>query len=265
MQVITLLNEKGGVTKTTQACHLAAGLAIKGYRVLLVDTDPQGSASAQLKVKRSPKEGGGLYDLLVRESEWRSVLRVPSRELWGATSENGSLLILDSNIETRNIASSIDDVRLLSERLQELSRVIDVCIVDTAPTPSLLHAMIFLASDFLIYPTQAELMSLQGLANSLAHMNRMQKVRSAYDMPPIHLLGVQTSMYQTNTEAHQHGYQLIQSQFGDKAWQPITHRTVWKQASYAQKMMYAYAPEHEATQQVWEFVERVIEGVQNAS
>lgn len=71
MKIITLLNEKGGVGKTTIATHIAAGLAVRGMRVLLVDADPQGHATVSLGLQKEP----GLYDLLVRDATFKSVLR----------------------------------------------------------------------------------------------------------------------------------------------------------------------------------------------
>ena len=71
MKIITLLNEKGGVGKTTLATHIAAGLAFRGFRVVLVDADPQGHATVALGLPKEP----GLYDLLVRDAPFKSVLR----------------------------------------------------------------------------------------------------------------------------------------------------------------------------------------------
>ena len=71
MKVITLLNEKGGVAKTTMAVHAAAGLAIKGYKVVLIDADAQGHATIALGRQKEP----GFYDLIVRGAPFDKVLR----------------------------------------------------------------------------------------------------------------------------------------------------------------------------------------------
>lgn len=114
MKVITLLNEKGGVGKTTLATHLAMGMAARGAKVLLVDGDPQGHATIRCGVKKSP----GLYELLVRDAQWREVVVNVAPEKFGIPGEvlpAGRLWVLPSNVETRNIANSISESSLLAE------------------------------------------------------------------------------------------------------------------------------------------------------
>src|SRR3954466_5276087 len=110
MKVTTLLNEKGGVGKSTLATHIAAGLSIKGLRVLLIDADAQGHAGLSLGMAKAP----GLYDLLARDAEWDQVLRVPSEANFAIPGERvtGELWLLPSNVETRVIPMVIDDVLL---------------------------------------------------------------------------------------------------------------------------------------------------------
>jgi chromosome partitioning protein len=257
MQVITLLNEKGGVGKTTLSINIGAGMAIRGKRVLLIDSDAQGSATSQLDL---PDDMSGLYQLLVKDAEWNQVLREPQK--WAGTAEvKGRLLVLPGNGETRVIPMLVDDVRLLSERLAELDGHVDVVIVDTSPTPSLLHSMIYVASDYMVYPTQCELLSLRGLAKSVAHMQRMKDTRKAFNLDPTQLLGVQPTMFEAHTLAHKHGMELIQKQFGGATWRPIIDRTVWKQASFQQQTIFAYAPESEAALEMWEVLDNIEEGI----
>ncbi|HRF96440.1 MAG TPA: AAA family ATPase, partial [Aggregatilineales bacterium] len=148
MKTISLVNEKGGVGKTTLAVHLAAGFAMRGYKVLLIDCDPQANATRQLQVDESP----ALHDLIVRHAPWKTLLKIAPQQAWlpsdGMTS--GKLYVLPGNVETRAISTLTDDVMALRERQQELDGVIDIVINDTAPTPSLFHSMVYLATDFFL-------------------------------------------------------------------------------------------------------------------
>lgn len=257
MKTITLLNEKGGVAKTTLSVHVAAGLATMGMRVLLIDTDAQANATTWLQLP----ESGGLYQLLVKEAEWRDVLKVPLREVWGSESAKGSLWCVPSNIETRAIPMVVDDVRILLERLEEIAAQVDVVVLDTSPTPSLLHAMIYLASDYMLYPTQAEMLSMVGLGKSISHMQRSKATRQAFGMEATKLIGVQPTMYTGNTLAHQHGLTRIAEQFGDLMWDPLPTRTIWREASFAQRTLFSYAPEDIATRECWQMIDRVRKGI----
>ncbi len=249
MQVITLLNEKGGVGKTSLARHVAAALALSGKRVLLVDADPQAHSTHQMRLK----EYGGMYRLLVQEEEWETVLKngTPPLAAWAGTQPTtGSLHVLRGNVETRAIPGLIDDVRLLRERLTQLDGYMDYAVIDTSPTPSLLQSMIYIASDALIYPTQAQSLSLDGLAKSVARMASLNKTRQEFGMGGAQLIGVVPTMVR-NTSAHAYGLDLIEKHFGTKMMLPsLAMSTVWQDAEYNKETLYTYAPNHEATRQM---------------
>src|SRR5690242_15083890 len=98
MKIITLLNEKGGVGKTTLAVHIAAGLAARGERVVLVDADAQGHATVMLGMSNEP----ALHDLLVREASFKDTLRFVAPEVYAPYGESkGQLFLLPGDTETR--------------------------------------------------------------------------------------------------------------------------------------------------------------------
>jgi chromosome partitioning protein len=262
MYVITLLNEKGGVGKTTGATHLAAGFAIRGYRVLLIDADPQGHSTRQLRVG----EYGGFYRLLIQDEEWNRVLRQPPAEAWHNGDAKGSLILLPGNEETRAVPLLTSDAMLLRERLEELKDLgteeapaPDIVVIDTAPTPSLTHAMINVATDYIVYPTQCEDLSLEGLAKSTKHMKQQNQIRRANGLGAARIGGVLPMMYDANTNAHKHGMGVIVKHFGDKVGAPIGARTIFKQASYMKQTLFAFAPQDVATYEMWAAVDMVSE------
>jgi chromosome partitioning protein len=257
MQTITLLNEKGGVGKTTLSVNIAAGLALRGKKVLLIDTDAQANATNQLQLP----EDGGLYQLLVKEAEWNSIILSPKESVWGGANPKGELMVATSNLETRAIPLLVDDATLLRERLNELEEHVDVVVIDTSPTPSLLHSMIYLCSDYMIYPTQAEILSMVGLAKSVSHMQRSKDMRKAFGLRETVLMGVQPTMYQAQTIAHQHGLEKIRAQFGTLTWKPLMQRTIWREASFAQQSIFSYAPEDAATKEMLSVIELVEDGL----
>lgn len=252
MQVLTLLNEKGGVGKTTLATHIAAGLALRGNKVIIIDADAQGHATIRLGIAKR----GGFYDLLVREEEWQSVLSVISPDIYvpEGAKQTGSLFLLPSNIETRNIATTIDDPELLRERLDELRGSIDYVIFDTSPTPSLLHGSIYMATDAILYPTTLEPLAFDGLLESIRHRERAIKQRGQ----DIRILGIIPTMVREKTAIHRHNLDDLHQTFGKLVWPPIKLRTAWVDATQTGQMVWVYEPSGYATQEALTVVNNLV-------
>jgi len=259
MNVITILNEKGGVGKTTIAVTVAAGLAARGHRVLVIDADAQGHATRALGLRKYP----GLCDLLVR-SEQRSaedeppmdniyeyVLRAIPAERYGGAGAS-RLYVIGSNVETRNIATSISDAYALVRKLTPIMDLFDYCLIDTAPTPSLLHGAIYLATDWILYPTLCEFWSFDGLAESMAHQQAVQR-----SVRPVEVAGIVPMRVRANTLEHSENLRKLQERFGALVWQPVPERIVWAEASTYQKPVFVHDPGSEAAGHAWALVDRV--------
>ncbi len=259
MKIITLLNEKGGVGKTTLATHIAAGLAIKGYRVILADADPQGHATVALGANRAP----GLYDLLVRDASFRDVLvtiptnryQIPGHDVTGA------LYVVPSNEETRAIPLMTSDTLVVLNRFKELENTVDVVIFDTSPTPSLLHGSIYLASHAIVYPTECEYLSLDGLAQSFKHRDMVQPLRDQQGLGKLDIMGIIPTKYRASTLLHASNLERLQKAFGEKVWTPLALATIWGEASSQRRPVFNLAPESKAAAEVWHIVERVQENI----
>ncbi len=257
MKILTLLNEKGGVGKTTLATHIAAGLAVKGMRVVLVDADPQGHATVALGLPKEP----GLYDLLVRDAAFKSVLRFIPPKAYEVPGDvvRGQLFIISSNVETRNIANSISDSFAVSERFRELEESIDMVIFDTSPTPSLLHGSIYIATDSVLYPTTCEYLSFDGLVESIKHRQAAEAHRAQWGLKPINVLGIAPTMFRTKTLEHSENLRQLQEQFGALVWEPIPQRTIWAEAAAIRRPVFSFAPDSKAAEDAWKLVMRVQE------
>lgn len=257
MNTLTLLNEKGGVGKTTLAVHIATGLAIKGAKVALLDMDAQANATKSLRLKESPN----VYQLIVREDEWADLLVKPDPTYWaGDVDVQGELMVLTGNVETRLIPMAVSDAMALRGRLDELRNYVDVVVIDTAPTPSMLHAMILFATDAVLYPTECESLSLDGIQKTLEHVGKLNRDRNTKKLGEVEMLGIQPTMY-GRTSAHDYGLGLMASTFKNRLYPAIPRRTVWTEASYHSKTIFAYAPDSIACAEAWALVERVEKGM----
>jgi chromosome partitioning protein len=262
MIVIAFGNEKGGVGKTTLATHVAAGLASRGRRVVLIDADSQSHSTTQLGVPKTMQRG--LFNLLIDEAEWADTLVTSPREVWappGSLASRGDLIIAPGNLKTRVIPMLTSNARLLHDRLDELRGWADVVVIDTSPTPSMLHTMIYVATDYMVFPTTCEMMSLDGVNQTIQHLEAANAARSIAGRAEAVLLGVQATMYDVRTNAHDYGLGLIRQKFRRKGWNAIPVRTAWRDASYARRTLFAYCPHEDATTHAWALVDRVEEGI----
>ncbi len=252
MKVLSLLNEKGGVGKTTLSIHIAAGLAIRGKRVLLLDADPQAHATVAFGLKKEPM----LHDLLVRDMPFREAVRRVPPEIYGIPGQKveGELLVIPSDISTRVIPLMTSDVMIVKNRLQELGNVIDMAIFDTAPTPSLLHGSIYMTTDAIIYPTKCEYLSFDGLVESMKHREEASKARENLGMSALRVGGIVPMMYRTGTQADDYGIEMLKERFGNLVWPEIKLRTVWSQAAFARKILFNFAPDTKAAAEAWQTV-----------
>jgi chromosome partitioning protein len=259
MHVITLLNEKGGVGKTTLATHIGAGLAVRGLRVVIADADPQGHATVSLGLPRKP----GLYDLLVREASFSSVLVQVPEENYGIPDRRvkGELYVIPSNEETRAIPMMTSDALIVLRRLRELESIFDVVVFDTSPTPSLLHALIYAATHSILYPTECEYLSIDGLVQSLLHKDQSQQTRQQWGLNSINIMGIVPMKYRESTVLHNRNLELMRKQFGEKVWEPLALRTVWGEASLQRRPVFHVAPDSKAADEMWDVVKRVEEAV----
>jgi chromosome partitioning protein len=257
-RVITFGNHKGGVGKTTMTVTVGAGLAILGKRVLIIDTDAQGNAALAFGMEREY----GLYDLLVRKAPWVDVLRNVPYTAWaepgGVDDGKGKLMLLPSNHETRHIPGTISDPFALLRRVAEISPHFDFILVDTAPTPSMLHSAVYAATQDFVYVTLPEMWSLSGLADTLEIVKEYNPFRESKKMPPIRLAAIQPVRVRLRTIEHEENIAEIRHHFGtDVVAPPMRDLIAWSESASRRKSIFAYAPDSEAAADAWAAIENI--------
>lgn len=257
MKVITLLNEKGGVGKTTLATHLSMGLSAQGHNVLLVDADAQGHATIRCGFPKA----AGLYDLLIRDGEWSELVRTVDPKRYKVdTWKPGQMYVLPSNKETKNIASTTNDGAVFARRLEELRDTgqVDLVIVDTSPTPSLLHATFFVASDYLLMPTELLFSSFDGLVESIKSKQGADGGRKKfYELPPIQILGIVPMKYRADTKEQADNFAKLKQQFGSLVWSPIPQRTLWTETEGTALPVWKLDNNSKASDECWSLIQQV--------
>src|SRR6056297_505059 len=267
MKTITLLNSKGGVGKTMLATHIAAGLALRGARVLLIDADGQGNATTAFAKEKRP----AFYDLIVRDTSWQDAivpvnpsLYVNERFTPQGASERGGLYLVPGNDETPGISQRTEDETKIARRLQKVSELFDVAVFDTSPTASMLHSMIHAATNFLLIPTELEADSaLDGTHASVRRAVNVRKRAEKYGLDLCRIMGIVPNKFDVNTNLHVEIYDALRDEYPSSVWEPIKRRTVIAQSKLYKRMIYTHAQDtaagKAAAQGLMSVVDRVCE------
>lgn len=214
--VVAIVNQKGGVGKSTTAINLAAYLAAKGEKILVVDMDPQGNATSGLGV--SPDSNGCMYDVLLEGRSLREVALdtgVPGLHVAPAT-----INLVGAEVE---LVSSLAREFKLKRALQKLPEdAYDRVLLDCPPSLDLLTLNALTAADEVLIPMQCEYYALEGVTQL---MKSIRMVREELN-PALRVGGVLLTMYDPRTNLSRQVAEEVRSFFGDRVFHTIVPRNV---------------------------------------
>lgn len=216
-KILGIVNQKGGVGKTTTAINLSACLAIEGLRVLVVDCDPQANATSGLGIQRDD-DRHSIYDVLVGHAPAAQVI-LPAAEVENLSVLPGSKNLTGANIE---LAGAEDRALRLRQALEPVRESYDLIVLDCPPALDLLTLNVLSAAQQLIVTMQAEYFALEGVSELVSTLERVQEAFN----PDVQIEGVLLTMYDDRTNLAQQVTQTLRDYFQERLYKTVIPRNV---------------------------------------
>jgi chromosome partitioning protein len=216
VKIIAFANQKGGVGKTTSAVNTAAMLASRGYRVLLLDMDPQGNATSSLGIDKQEIDAS-IYDVLVDDApitECRIADVRPRLDVLPTTSA-----LAAGEIELVNVP---DRERRLVHACSRIRHEYDIALIDCPPSLGLLTINALTASHSIVVPIQCEFLALEGVSQLIHTIDLTRRQLN----PTLDLLGVLMTMYDARTRLSAHVVEEVRRFFPDRIFETVVPRSV---------------------------------------
>lgn len=247
--VVAVANQKGGVGKTTTSINLAAALAQKGLRTLLLDLDPQGNAT--LSFVDPSAIHGSIYELLVDPNVTAESVIVPA--------ELPSLHVIGARISLAKaevkLVGEFDSHFRLKDKIDPVRDRYDYIVIDTPPTLGILTVNALVAATHLLVPIQSSYFALEGTDDLL---ETFEKIR-ARPNPALQFLGVVITLHDRRTVLSRDIQKQIREVFGDKVFRTVISKSVRLEESPAYRQsIFTFAPTSSGAVEYYSLSEEVI-------
>ena len=243
---IAVFNHKGGTGKTTTAVNLAAGLAERGNRVLLIDADGQGNVGTSLGIRGEKS----LYHVVVFGDDLSEVA-VPVRSDLDVITSNETLAAAELYL-----ASKPNRDRVLRERLLKRDLGYDVVVVDCAPALSLMNQNVLVYCDSVVIPVGCDYLSLVGVRQVLRTLKNVRELLSHR----VEILGVLPTFFDKRNRIARDAVDTLTRHFKHRALSPIRVNTRLREAPSAKQTIFEYAPHSSGARDYLALIERIEQG-----
>jgi len=229
MKIIAITNQKGGVGKTTTSVNLSAALAALGQRVLLVDLDPQASATSVLGLKEAAH--GSIYQALIGARPSRELI-LPTR-IPNLSAIPADLDMAGAEIEVARMEDHMLQLRRVLNDIRE-QNAFDFALLDCPPSLGILMSNALAAADEILVPIQCEYYALEGLG---LLMEVTERIRASGANPTLSISGLLLTMYDSRTNLSPAVVKEVRDHFQEVVYETVIPRTI----------RFAEAPSHGKT------------------
>ena len=229
-KIISFSNQKGGVGKTTSCVNIAAQIAKKGKKVLLVDMDPQGNATSGLGISKS-KIKKTIYDVVIGNADISEcIIKTAFQNLWAV---GANIDLAGAELELYELE---EDQNFTKLALDSVSDRFDYIFIDCPPSLGMLTVKALSVSDGIVIPMQCEFYSLEGMSQLF---NTVKKIRSLYN-PTLQVVGILLTMYNGRLTLTGQVVAEIKKYYQEKLFKVPISRTVRlsEAPSYGQPICY---------------------------
>ncbi len=249
-KILAIINQKGGVGKSTTAVNLAAALGRMGKEVLLVDLDPQGNATSGYGIDKRALDAC-VYNVLLGETPAEDVILSCVAE--GVDVLPSTISLAGAEVE---LVNEMARENRLKNALGSLRGRYDYILVDCPPSLGLLTINALVAADKLLVPIQCEFYALEGVTKLLDSMKRVKSILN----PSLDIFGIVLTMYDSRTNLANQVVNEVRSFFGDAVFDTLIPRTVKlsEAPSYGQSII-EYAPDNKGSLAYTDLAKEVIE------
>ena len=220
-KIISIINQKGGVGKTTTVINLAAGLSMQGKKILVIDLDPQGNATTGLGMSNTGSSDQTIYSVLNGTKKISEVVKKTKFENLDLITSNVDLsgLEVETAGDSRRAFILKDKLTLI---LNDSGAPYSHILIDCPPSLSLLTIMALVASDSLVVPLQAEFFALEGLTQLMKTIERIKNNLN----PELSIRGILLTMYDRRNKLSGEVEMEARNYFKEKVYQTVVPRNV---------------------------------------
>lgn len=252
-KIIAVVNQKGGVGKTTTAVNVSTILAKKGKKVLLIDADPQGNATSGIGIDKNKQKS--IYDVIINDIEMKdAIIKSPIKNLYVCSS---NINLAGAEVE---LVSLENRENRLKEKLKEVEEFFNFIIIDCPPSLGLITINAFTSANSLLIPIQCEYYALEGVGQLMNTVNIVKRQLNKQ----LYIEGVVLTMSDARTNLSNQVVNEVKTYFKDNVYKTIIPRNVKlsEAPSYGMPIS-VYAPKSKGARCYEKLTNEILKGQKN--